>query len=181
MEKFIDLVKKRRSIRKFTGKLLTPGEVEILMKAALMAPSSKSSTPWQFVLVENKETLQKISQAKAHGGAMIADCALAIVIVADPQKSDVWIEDTSIVSAYIQLQAEDMGLGSCWVQMRNRTDANGNSAEQNIRDILNIPYQLEVLAVIAIGHKEQEKKPFDEENLQWEKIHIEQYSSIETK
>lgn len=175
MTPFLELAKKRRSTRKFTGELLTPEQVESLMRAALMAPASKSSNPWQFVLVENKETLQQLSQAKAHGAALIADCALAIVVIADPMRSDVWVEDCSIVSTFIQLQAEDMGLGSCWVQMRLRSDANGQSSEQNVRDILNIPYQMEVLSVIAIGHKAQERAPFDEEKLQWEKLHIEEF------
>lgn len=176
MEQFLDLVKKRRSTRKFTDQLLSPEEVELLMRATLMSPASKSSNPWQFILVENKETLKQLSLAKAHGATLIADCALAIAIVADPMRSDVWIEDCSIVATILQLQAEDLGLGSCWVQMRGRTDANGNSSEQNVRDILDIPYQLEVLAVIAIGHKAQEKEPHDEDSLQWEKLHIEKFS-----
>ncbi len=181
MKSFFDLIKKRRSIRKFTDQLLTPEEVELLMKAALMSPASKSSNPWQFILVENKETLQKLSKAKTHGGSLIADSVLAIVVIADPLKSDVWIEDASIVSTFIQLQAEDMGLGSCWVQIRCRTDEDGKSAEQNVRDILNIPYQMEVLSIIAIGHKAQEKSPFNEENLQWEKIHIENFKIRENE
>lgn len=175
MSYFQELIKKRRSTRKFTGEPIAPEQVEILMKAALMSPASKSSNPWQFVLVEDKESLKRLSQAKAHGATLIADCALAVAVIADPSRSDVWIEDCSIASAFIQLQAEDLGLGSCWVQMRNRTDADGKSSEQNVRDILDIPYQLEVLAVIAIGHKAQEKAPFDEEKLQWEKLHIEQF------
>ena len=175
MENFSTLIKKRRSTRKFTEELLSPEEVELLVKAALMSPASKSSNPWQFVLVEEKETLLKLSKAKAHGATLIANCALAIVVLADPLKSDVWVEDTSIASTFIQLQAEDMGLGSCWVQMRSRTDEFDKSAEQNVRDILDIPYQLEVLSVIAIGHKAQEKAPFNEEKLQWEKIHIGKY------
>lgn len=176
MENFLELIKKRRSTRKFTDQLLTPEEVESLMQAALMSPASKSSNPWQFILVEDKNSLKRLSQAKAHGAALIADCALAIVVIADPTKSDVWVEDTSIASTFIQLQAEDLGLGSCWVQMRNRTDADGKSSEQNVRDILDIPYQFEVLSVIAIGHKAQERPPFNEEKLQWEKLHIEKFS-----
>ncbi len=178
MDSFLALIKKRRSTRKFTEQLLTPEEVEQLMKAALMSPASKSSNPWQFVLVEDKEVLQKLSKAKEHGAALLADCALAIVVLGDPMKSDVWVEDASIASIFIQLQAEDMGLGSCWVQIRNRRSTDEQDAEQNVRDILDIPYQLSVLSIIAIGHKAQERKPYEEENLQWEKVHIEKYKLI---
>jgi nitroreductase len=175
MSHFSDLIKRRRSIRKFTDETLRPEEVESLMKAALMSPASKSSNPWQFVLVEDKSKLSRLSEAKAHGAKLIAECALAIVVLGDSTTSDVWIEDTSIASTFIQLQAEDLGLGSCWVQIRLRQSADGEDAEQNVRDILNIPYPLSVLSIIAIGRKAQEKEPHDESKLQWEKVHIESY------
>ncbi|MDR1119947.1 MAG: nitroreductase family protein [Dysgonamonadaceae bacterium] len=175
MNHFSELIKRRRSIRKFTDEMLRPKEVESLMKAALMSPASKSSNPWQFVLVEDKSKLSQLSEAKAHGAKLIADCTLAIVVLGDSTTSDVWIEDTSIASTVIQLQAEDLGLGSCWVQIRLRQSADGEDAEQNVRDILNIPSHLSVLSIIAIGRKAQAKEPHDESKLQWEKVHIESY------
>lgn len=54
------------------------------------------------------------------GAAFLADAAMAVVVMADPLASDVWIEDASIASIMIQLQAEDLGLGSCWIQVRER-------------------------------------------------------------
>ena len=75
----------------------------------------------------------------------------------------------------IQLQAEDLGLGSCWVQVRERYAADGTSANEIVHEILDIPLQLQVLSIIAVGHKGMERKPFNEDNLQWEKIHINQY------
>lgn len=175
MNSFAELIKSRRSIRKFRNDTLTPEEVETIMTAALMSPSSKNGTSWQFVLVENKDTLEKLSQSKAHGAAFIKDCALAIVVTSDPLVSGAWVEDASIASIYIQLQAEDLGLGSCWVQIRGREDEAGRDSEQIVRDILDIPYQLGVLSIIAIGRKEKERPPFDETNLKWEKIHVEKY------
>ena len=115
MESFAKLIKTRRSIRKFTDELLKPEEVELLLKAALMSPSSKSRNPWQFVVVEDKTQLALLSKCKPHGAAMIEHAALAIVVVANPMECDVWIEDASIATVFIQLQAEDLGLGSCWV------------------------------------------------------------------
>ena len=115
MEQFSDLIKNRRSMRKFTDEELSQDQVVALLKAALMSPSSKRSNPWQFVVVDNKETLQKLSLCKEMGAAFLKDAALAIVVMADPLASDVWIEDAAIASLMIQLQAEDMGLGSCWI------------------------------------------------------------------
>lgn len=103
------------------------------------------------------------------------DAALAVVVLADPLASDVWIEDASIASIYIQLQAEDLGLGSCWIQVRERFTSDDVPADEYVREVLDIPLQLQVLSIIAIGHKGMERKPFDEKHLQWEKIHINKY------
>ncbi len=175
MENFSELIKTRRSMRKFTSEELTEDEAAALMKAALMSPSSHRSNGWQFVVVDDKETLVKLSQCKESGAALIADAPLAIVVMADPLASDVWIEDASIASIMIQLQAEDLGLGSCWVQVRERYAADGTSANEIVHEILDIPLQLQVLSIIAVGHKGMERKPFNEDHLQWEKIHINRY------
>ena len=175
MESFSELIKVRRSMRKFTEEELTQEQVVTLMKAALMAPTSKRSNSWQFIVVDDKESLKKLSFCKEQASQFIADAALAIVVVADSLVSDVWIEDAAIASIYLQLQAEDIGLGSCWVQVRERLTASGISSGEYVHDILDIPLQLQVLSIIAIGHKGMERKPFNEDNLQWEKIHLNKY------
>ena len=119
MENFSELLKVRRSMRKFTDEELTQEEVVALMKAALMSPTSKRTNAWQFIMVDDKELLEKLSHCKAQASQFIADAPLAIVVTADPLASDVWIEDASIASIIIQLQAEDMGLGSCWYRCVN--------------------------------------------------------------
>lgn len=172
MTDFQQLIISRRSTRKFTEEPISPEQVKIIMKAALMSPASKSANPWQFLLVEDKEMLDKLSYCKKSGSRLIAGCALAIVVLADPLTSDVWIEDSSIASIMIQLQAEDLGLGSCWIQVRERYTMSDTPSDEYIRELFDIPMQLQVLSVIAIGHKAQERPPFDEEKLQWEKIHI---------
>lgn len=181
MNSFFELIKNRRSTRKFTGELLAPAEVELLLKAALMAPSSKRKNPWQFVVVEDKEMLKKLAVCKEHGAGFLGECSLAIVVLADGMLSDVWIEDASIASIYIQLQAEDLGLGSCWAQIRNRLTPEETDADEYVRRLLDIPYQLQVLSIVGIGHKGQERKPFDEANLQWEKIHLGKFSMPESE
>ncbi|KAA6335710.1 Coenzyme F420:L-glutamate ligase [termite gut metagenome] len=175
MESFSDLIIKRRSTRKFTDEKLSQDQVVTLMKAALMSPSSKRSNSWQFIAVEDKEILQALSEFKEQSAAFIADAALAVVVLADPLASDVWIEDASIASIILQLQAEDLGLGSCWAQVRERQTAFGQSSEEYIRNLLNIPLPLQVLSVVAIGYKAIERKPFNEEHLQWEKVHINKF------
>ena len=175
MESFATLIQNRRSTRKFTEQLLSPEQVELILKAALMAPASKRSNPWQFVVVEDKEMLKKLAGCKKNGSAFLEGCALAVVVLANVMESDVWIEDASVASIYMQLQAEDLGLGSCWVQVRERFTATGMPSDEFVHGILDIPLQLQVLSVIAVGHKGMERKPFNEEHLQWEKIHINKF------
>lgn len=97
---------------------------------------------------------------------------MAVVVLANVMESDVWVEDASIASIYMQLQAEDLGLGSCWCQIRNRQMEDDTDAAHYVRGLLDVPYQLDVLSIIGIGYKDQERKPFDESHLQWEKIHL---------
>lgn len=172
MTDFQQLIINRRSTRKFTEEPLSPEQVEIIIKSALMSPTSKSSNAWQFLLVEDKDMLEKLSHCKKSSSKLIAGCALAVIVLADPFMSDVWIEDTSIAAIMMQLQAEDLGLGSCWIQIRERYTIADTPSDEYIRELFDIPMQLQVLSVIALGHKAQERPPFDEEKLQWEKIHI---------
>lgn len=172
MENFSELIKIRRSMRKFTSELLSAEEVRLLLRAALIAPSSKGTHCWQFVVVDDPDTLQTLSQCKAQGSDFLAGAPLAVVVVADPAVSDVWIEDASVATTMMLLQAEDLGLGACWIQVRERFDAQGVSAEQNVRRILGIPEHLRVVSIVAVGHKGMERKPFNEDRLLWEKVHI---------
>lgn len=175
MEHFSDLIKNRRSMRKFTDEELTQEEVVALLKAALISPSSKRTNCWQFIAIDDKETLAKLSHCKETGSAFLADAALAIVVMADPLASDVWIEDAAIASLMIQLQAQDLGLGSCWVQVRERFTASGIPSGEYVHEVLDIPLQLQVVSIIAVGHKGMERKPFNEDHLQWEKVHINKF------
>ena len=175
MESFASLIKQRRSTRKFTEEPLTLEQVEAILKAGLMAPSSKRSNPWQFIVVEDKEMLQKLAHCKNGGSAFLEGCSLAVVVCADVMASDVWVEDASVASIYMQLQAEDLGLGSCWCQIRNRVTEDERDSNDYVRFLLQIPYQLDVLSIIGFGHKDQVRKPFDESHLQWEKIHLGKY------
>lgn len=175
MENFHELLLQRRSIRKYTEEPLAADDVRLLLEAALMAPSSKRSSPWNFVVVEDKEMLHRLAECKDMGARPIEGAALAVVVVADMTVTDTWIEDASIAAAFIQVQAADLGLGSCWIQIRGRYAADGTPAEETVRELLNIPEEMGVLCIITLGHKNEERKPFDPEKMLWEKVHIGQW------
>ena len=172
MTNFKDLAQLRRSHRKFTDEEIDAEDVRLIMRAGLMAPTSKGQRAWQFVVVEDKMDLEKLSDAKDLGGQLIKGAALAIVVLGDPMQNDCWVEDGSIAAISMQYQAEELGLGSCWVQMRGRGLSDGTSADTVIRGILDIPENFSVLCVIAVGHKADERKPQNEDKLKWENVHV---------
>lgn len=177
MGKFSELIGRRRSMRKFTDEELTQDEVVALLRAALISPSSKGVHPWEFVVVDDKELLGRLAHCKEQGAELIEGAPLAVAVLADPMRSDVWVEDASVATTMMLLQAEDLGLGACWVQIRNRTMADGKPAEEMVRTILNIPEHLRVLSIVAVGHKGMERKPFNEDRLLWEKVHINSFDA----
>ncbi|MDO5664688.1 MAG: nitroreductase family protein [Bacteroidia bacterium] len=175
MQDFNTLLINRRSYRKYLNEPLSGDSVQLILEAALLSPTSKNKHSWEFVVVENKEMLTKLSACKPHGANFIADAALAVVVLGNPLESDVWIEDASIATINMQLQAEELGIGSCWVQVRNREFSETVSSGEYINDILEIPMPLEVLCIISFGKKEKPRSPNNMDNLLWEKIHIEKY------
>ena len=176
MENFKTLAQMRRSHRKFTNEEIDGEDVKLILRAALMAPTSKGQRAWQFVVVDDKMDLEKLSDAKDLGGQFIKGAPLAIVVLGDPMQNDCWVEDGSIAAISMQYQAEDLGLGSCWVQMRGRGLSDGTSSDTVIRGILDIPENLSVLCVVAFGHKVDERKPQNEDKLKWENVHIGKFS-----
>ena len=175
MTDFNELVKIRRSHRKFTDEEISPEHVQSILRAALMSPTSKSQRAWQFVVVDDKTDIEKLADAKDLGSQFMKGAPLAIVVLGDPQKNDCWVEDGSIAAVSMQYQAEELGLGSCWVQMRGRGLADGTPADEVIRGVLDIPANLNTLCIIAVGHKADERKPQNEDNLRWENVHAEKY------
>lgn len=167
-----DLLVCRRSIRRYTPEPVSPEDVKTILEAGLLAPTSKSSRPWQFIAVEDKEMLEKLAQCKPAGAGPIAGCSLAIAVAVDQAASDPWIEDASIAAAYMQLQACDLGLGSCWIQIRGRFTADGIPADEYVRELLGIPEEFPVVCILTIGHKAEERKSVDTSKLLWEKVHI---------
>ena len=172
---FLPLVQKRRSIRQYIEKPVEKEKIELLIEAALRSPSSRGFNPWEFIVVTDRDLLAKLSKAKTHGASFLKNAPLGIVVCADPEKCDVWIEDASIASIFLHLAAESLELGSCWIQIRMRMHDQTKTAEEYVQELLNIPENLNVEAMIAIGYPAESKPPHPKENLQYEKVHYNEY------
>ena len=175
MTEFKDLAQLRRSHRKFTEQEIDAENVKLILRAALMSPTSKGQRSWQFVVVDDKTDIEKIADAKDFGSQFLKGAPLAIVVLGDPVQNDCWVEDGSIAAISMQYQAEDLGLGSCWIQMRGRGLADGTTADEVIRGVLGIPDNYCVLCVLAFGHKADERKPQNEDKLKWENVHVDKF------
>ena len=176
MQDFNTLLINRRSCRKYADGPLAGDAVQLILEAALLSPTSKNKHSWEFVVVEDREMLAKLSRCKARSAAFIADAALAVVVLGNPLETDAWIEDASIAAINMQLQAEELEIGSCWVQVRNRDFSETITAGEYINGILDVPMPLEVLCIISFGKKEKPGSPHNIDQLLWEKVHLGKYT-----
>jgi len=166
----IELLRRRRSIRSYTDQPVARESVELLTEALLRAPSSRNNRPWSFVVVEDRDLLNQLSTAKESGSAFLIKAPLGIVVCADPARSDVWIEDCAIAAILVQLEAQSLGLGSCWIQIRERRHDAGTTAQAYIRKLLGIPEQIVVACIISIGHPAEPRAPVPAQELDYGKI-----------
>lgn len=173
----LDLLRKRRSVRRFLESPVEAEKVELLIEALLRSPSSKGRNPWEFIIVTDPEQRGRLAAAKPKGGSFVAEAPLAIVVCADPDKCDVWVEDCSIAAIILQLTALDLGLGSCWSQIRMRNHADGDPATDYLCKSLNLPERYEVEAIIGIGYPVKEKAGHDKQSLAYNKIHRDFFTS----
>lgn len=171
----LDILMNRRSIRKYEEKEVEKEKIDSILKAALLSPSSRSRKPWEFVVVTEEGKLAKLSELRKMGGKFLKQSPVAIVIISDVEKCDVWVEDCTITGIIMQLEAEKLGLSSCWVQVRERMHNDVVTAEDYVKDILNIPSKYAVLSIISIGYKDEEKKAHSDDELDFNKVHYNEF------
>lgn len=174
---FQELQIQRRSIRKYSDELLSPEETKKILEAALLSPTSKNKHSWIFIAVEDRGTVAKLAECKPHSASFITEAPLVVVVAGNPLISDAWVEDSSIAAINMQMQAEEMNIGSCWIQVRNRSFSDNITSGEYINELLDIPMPIEVVCLIAFGKKEIKRRPADINNLQWEKVHIGKYTT----
>lgn len=172
---FLSIARQRRSIRNFEKKKVEADKVDMLLEAALRAPSSRGLNPWRFILVTDPGLLDRLSRARPHGSSFLRNAPLGIVLCADPSESDVWIEDCSIASIFMLMAAESIGLGGCWIQIRERMHKEDITAEAYVSEVLSIPDDYKVENMVAVGYPAKRLPPHEKGELQYEKIFINGY------
>ena len=155
MDSFEQLCQRRRSIRKYSNRPVEQEKIDYMLRCALMAPSSKRTNPWEFIVVRDEAKLRAMA---------------GIVIALDTTLSDAWMADGAIAAEHILLAAEEQGLGACWCHVYCR-----EASEDLIKRLCGIPEDKTVLCVISLGYKDEERKNYDLAKLKYEKIHNEKY------
>lgn len=171
----IEIMQKRRSIRKYTGERIADENIDMILKAGLLSASSRGRRPWEFILVRDKDMLVKMSDCRAGSANMLKNADAAVVVIADPDTTDVWIEDCSIAMSNMHLMADSLGVGSCWIQGRLRTDRSGGNTEDYLRELLGFPANFRLEAVLSLGMPAEHPEMHSLEELALEKIHREKF------
>ena len=172
---FLPLIRSRRSIRRYTDAAVTDAVMDQIVEAALRAPSSRGLNPWEFIVVRDREKLARLARAKPHGSSFLSQANAAVVVLADPARCDVWVEDTSIATIFIHLAAASLGLGSCWIQIRRRMHSETVTAEAYVSRELGIPDGRVVESIVALGYPAEEKKPHGDDYPEMAKVFAGQY------
>ena len=163
---------KRKSVRRFAECSVTESQLSTLLKVAMAAPSAKNAQPWHFVVIEDRNVLDRLSEQLPYA-KMLTSAALAIVVCGDTQvhtgeSAQNWIMDCSAATQNLLLVAESMGLGAVWTAAYPYPDR-----IEAVRTALLLPPEIMPLNVIPIGAPFGNERPLDK----WkpERIHREKW------
>lgn len=176
MNELLQLMLNRRSVRKYTGEAVPEDKLKLILQAGLSSATSKNRKPWEFVVVQQKETLKALAKCRAGAAGMLEKAGCAIVVFGDTFVTpDVWVEDCSIAMSNMHLMADALGLGSCWIQGRLRETAEGKSTEDYGRELLGVPENFALEAILSIGVSVERPNGYTVEDLKEEKVHWEKF------
>jgi nitroreductase len=166
MEDALDLMYSRQRVREFTDAPVSEEQVEAMLKAAMAAPSVQDRRPWHFVVVRNRNTLDKL--ARVHKYAyMLAQAQLAIVVCGDQKVSEkYWVEDGCVATQNLLLAAKALGLGGVWISIYPK-----KKHQNAVREMLDIPDRMGVLCILAMGipaKRDQIRTKYDSERVHHE-------------
>lgn len=157
---FLEVIEKRRSVRKYSDRPVEKEVLDAIVKVAQTAPSSRNCKSSAFMIVEDKDTLEALSQMRDSGSGLLAGAQSAVVVMGDETKTDLWVDNCAISATFVQLAVTAMDLVSCWVHVNGRprlkAEPEGATAEDYVTELLGIKDGLRPYCVIAIGYPVEE-------------------------
>lgn len=168
----MDNILTRRSIRRYTDEPISKEDIEKLMRAAMAAPSAKNAQPWEFIIVQDKEKLQKMSRLTPYARPLM-NAPLGIVVLGNLEVNE-FLEycmiDASAATENLLLAAHEMGLGGVWIGMYPKP-----ANFEKFNELFNVPEHVQPLWMIALGHPSGEGVIIDKYNET--KIHFEDWGN----
>ena len=165
----------RRSVRQYTDEPIPEEKLKAILYAGLAAASSKNRRPWEFVLVQDRAMLDRLCGCRPGAVNLRGKCSAAVVICADAEAVDVWVEDCASAMTQMHLAADALGVGSCWLQVRLRKAEDGRDTADVVRQALGIPAKYGVMAILTLGMPASHPAPHTVDELLLEKIHREHF------
>jgi len=166
----LDIMRSRRSVRRYTDEKISDEQLKKIVSAALLAPSGHAKYPCEFIVVTNRELLIKMSRCRKAVAKMLEGAAAAVVVIADRDKSDTFVEDSCVAIMSMQLLATSLGIGNCWIQIRNRQSEDDTPSENFLRELLNFPENFACQAILSLGIPAKEPRARELDKLNFEKI-----------
>ena len=158
---FLEVIEKRHSVRKYSDRPVEKELLDAIVNVAQTAPSSRNSKSSAFMIVEDRDTLDALSQMRDYGSALLKGAQAAIIVMGDESKTDLWVDNCAISATFIQLAVTAMDLVSCWVHINGRPcvrlEPEGAKAEDYVRNLLGIKEGLRPYCVVAIGYPQDEE------------------------
>jgi nitroreductase len=157
----MDVILKRRSIRRFTTQDVGQDLIKKILAAGMAAPSAGNEQPWQFIVIKNKETLKKVGECSPFARS-VGDAPAGIIVCGDlslEKHPGFWVQDCSAAVQNMLLEAVSLGLGSVWLGVYPETDR-----VAFLQQYLKLPKNIIPFAVLPLGFPSQELSPADRYN-----------------
>lgn len=156
---FLQVIEKRKSVRKYSDRPVEREILDAIVKVAQTAPSSRNSKSSAFMIIEDRDTLDALSQMRDYGASPLKNAQAAIVVMGDTSKTDLWVDNCAISATFIQLAVTAMDLVSCWIHINGRPvlkdNPDGAQAQDYVSDLLGIKDGLKPYCAVAIGYEEE--------------------------
>ena len=165
MELF-EAIQKRASVRNLRPVEVPEADLERILDAGRRAASGRNRQPFDFIVIKDQATLKELAKAQA----CIADVGLAIAIVADPARSEFWLEDVAAATENMLLAITALGYGSVWIEGTLRR------AESDHKQVLRVPESLRLAVVLPIGQATEPPSQAEKRPLQ-EMVHWDRYGA----
>ena len=164
----------RKSIRSYDDKPISKEDLHTILTAGMSGPSCVNARDWQFLVVEEKEMLNKIADCNGRPAEPLRAAAAGIIICGDlnrafPPATDYWVIDGSIACQNMTLAARALGIGSVWLGTWPQMDRVGKLAK-----LFDLPEHIVPHSVLALGYSEEvaemtDKNAYEESVVHWEK------------